>query len=449
MLLFAGAITVITGLLFGLAPALQASRTDEATRIREGGRGRSSSRMTRTRSTLVVAEMALAVVLLVGAGLLLRSFARLTHVNPGFSADRAIAFDVLLSKRYAYDPQVSAFAVSVIDRLRHLPGTVDAGVADAYPFAALKPFQISTSFRIVGLPPALPGQEPVTNLVGVSSGYFHALGIPPVSGRLYTAAEDWHDVPPVVVVNQAFARKFFAGRNPIGEHMVLGISHGTGPNKDTDTLTTRGEIIGVVGDLHDASLADTVGPWTYVPYGAFPFHVAGVLRTTADPATATRAIVSTVAEIDPTVPVYNISTMNHALAASVAQPRFFTALLGAFAAIALTLAALGIYGVISYSVSQRTSELGIRIALGAEPERVLQLVLGGGMSLAAMGLVLGVFGAIGFSRAISTLLFGIPPFDPLTYVGVVLGLSAVALLACWVPARRAARVDPVIAMRTE
>ena len=447
MLLFAGSIAILTGLLFGLAPAVQASRGDEATRLREGGRG-NTGRMTRTRSALVVAEMALAVVLLVGAGLLLRSFSRLTHVDPGFRADRTIAFDVLLSKRYQYDPQTNAFAANLIDRLRHLPGTVDAGVTNQYPFAQLKTFALSTSFHLAGQPPAPPGQESETNMAAVTSGYFHALAIPLLSGRLYTAAEDWRDAPPVVVVNQAFARKFFPGRSPIGEHIVLGLSHTTGPNK-TDTLTAQGEIIGVVGNVHDASLADTVGPWTYFPYGSLPFHVAGVVRTTADPATVTRAIVAAVAEIDPDVPVYDISTMNQALSESVAQPRFFTALLGVFAAIALALAALGIYGVISYSVSQRTSELGIRIALGAAPERVLQLVLGGGMRLTAAGLGLGVLGAIGFARAISTLLFGIPPFDPLTYVGVVLGLSAVALLACWIPARRAARVDPVIAMRTE
>ncbi|HSY83859.1 MAG TPA: ABC transporter permease [Gemmatimonadaceae bacterium] len=448
MLLFAATITIVTGLLFGLAPAIAASRTDEAVRLREGGRsGGGSGRMTRTRSALVVAEMALAVVLLVGAGLLLRSFARLTHVDPGFRADRVIAFDVLLSKRYEHDPQTNAFASNLIDRLRNLPGTIDVGVTNAYPFAALKSFGASTSFNVVGQPPAAPGQEPTTDLAGVSSGYFRALAIQLSKGRIFTSAEDWGDTPPVVVINQAFAHKFFPGRNPIGEHIVLGISHTTGP-KPTDTLTSQGEIIGVVADTRDGSLADSVRPWTYVPFGALPFHVSGVLRTTADPATATRAIIATVGEIDPEVPVYDISTMNQALSASVAQPRFFTVLLGAFAAIALALAALGIYGVISYSVSQRTSELGIRIALGAAPDRVLRLVLGGGMTLTAAGLLVGVIGAIGFTRAISTLLFGIPPFDPLTYVGVVFGLSAVALFACWVPARRAARVDPVIAMRS-
>jgi putative ABC transport system permease protein len=448
MLLGAATITIVTGLLFGLAPAIQASRSDDASRLREGGRGGSPGRMTRTRSALVVAEMALAVVLLVGAGLLLRSFGRLTHVDPGFRADRVIAFNALLSKRYRYDPQTAAFAASLIERLRHLPGTVDAGVANAYPFAAYKGFEVSTSFDVAGQPRAMPGQEPITHLAGVSSGYFRALAIPLMSGRVFTPDEDWRDAPPVLVINQAFARKFFSGRNPIGERLVLGIDHHTGPNP-TDTLTTQGEIIGVVGDVRDASLADTVQPWTYAPFGSLPFHVSGVLRTTADPATATRAIVATVNELDPEVPVYDISTMNQALSASVAQPRFFTLLLGAFAAIALALAAIGIYGVISYSVSQRTSEIGIRIALGAAPERVLRLVLGGGMSLTAAGLVIGVLGAVGFARTISTLLFGIPPFDPLTYVGVVFGLAAVALLACWVPARRAARVDPVIAMRTE
>jgi putative ABC transport system permease protein len=448
MLLSAAAVAIVTGLLFGLAPAFQASRTDEASRLREGGRAGSSGRMTRTRSALVVAEMALAVVLLVGAGLLLRSFARLIHVDPGFHPDRAIAFNVLLSKRYEYDPQTSAFATSLIDRLRHLPGTIEAGVTNAYPFAAHEGFKVGTTFNVVGQPHAPPGQEPATQLEGVSSGYFRALGIRLVNGRIFTSAEDRRDMPPVAVINQAFASKYFPGRNPIGERLILGLSHSTGPNP-TDTLTAQGEIVGVVGNVREASLADTVKPLTYVPYSSLPFQVSGVLRTTADQSTARRAILATVGELDPNLPVYDISTMNRALAASVAQQRFFAALLGMFAAIALALAAIGIYGVISYSVSQRTSEIGIRIALGAAPERVLRLVLGGGMSLTAVGLVIGVLGAAGFARGISTLLFGIPPFDPLTYVGVVFGLAAVALLACWVPARRAARVDPVIAMRTE
>jgi putative ABC transport system permease protein len=448
LLLFACTIAAVTGLVFGLAPAVQASRTDEASRLREGARSGRSAKSARTRSTLVVAEVALAVVLLVGAGLLTKSFTRLIHVDPGFRADHVVAFDVLLSKRYQYDPQTNAFATAMIDRLRRLPGAIDAGVTNTYPFATMKSFEIGTSFTISGQPRPEPGHEPETEVLGVSSGYFATLGMVTVRGRIFTPAEDSHNVPPVAVVNQAFVRKYFPGRNPIGEHIVLGFSHHTGPNPG-DSLRAQGEIIGVVSDVHATSLADSVGPWTYLPFGTMPFAVSGVLRTTADPAQATTDIIAAVRDIDPDVPVYDMSTMNQAMSESVARPRFVMAVLGAFAGVALVLAALGIYGVISYAVTQRTSEIGIRIALGAEPERVLRLVLGGGMGLTATGLGVGVLGAAGFARAIATLLFGVPPLDPLTYVGVVLGLAAVALLACWIPARRAAHVDPVIAMRAE
>jgi putative ABC transport system permease protein len=448
MLFATAVITIITGLTFGLAPAIAGVRGNEATRLREGGRAGSSTRMTRIRSALVVGEMALAVVPLVGASLLIRSFARLTHVDPGFRPDNVIAFDVLLSKRYDYDAQTNTLASALIDRLRHLSGVVDAGIADEYPFATRRAFQMGTSFKVVGQPPAEVGHEPTIDIVGVTSGYFHALDVRLMRGRLFNANEDWHDTPPVIVVNQAFVSKYAKDHNPIGERLVFGLTHGTGPNP-TDTLTAQGEIVGIVADVRESSLGETVAPRAYFPFSALPFHMSAVLRTTADPAVLSREIHDAVHELDPDLPVYGLATMHDELSASVAEPRFFTALLGAFATIALILASLGIYGVISYAVTQRTSELGIRIALGADPARVLRLVLGGGMALTGAGVVTGVLGAMGFARAISTLLFGIPPLDPSTYVGVVLGLAAVALLACWIPARRAARVDPVIAMRTE
>jgi putative ABC transport system permease protein len=332
------------------------------------------------------------------------------------------------------------------ERLQHLPGTEAVGMADANPFETRRSFEVTTSFTVEGRPPDPPGREKQTEWLPVSAGYFKALGVPLLRGRLFNANEDLRDTPPVVLINQTFARRYFPGEDPIGKHLTLGIAHDTGAGP---VVTAQGEIVGVVGDVKDQSLADSVGPCTYSPYSSGPFHLAVILRSTADPSTLMRATQAAIRELDPDVPVYDFRSLDRAISASVSQERFYTLLLGAFAAIALVLAALGIYGVISYVVSQRTSELGIRIALGAAPERVLRHVLSDGMGLTLGGLALGLLGAVGFTRAISTLLFGVPPLDPLTYLGVICGLTAVALFACWIPARRAARLDPVIAMRAE
>jgi putative ABC transport system permease protein len=449
VLLLAAGVALATGVLFGLAPALHAARPNTSAMLREGGRGVSRSGMARTRSVLIVSELALAVVLLVGAGLLLRGFARLVGVDPGFDRARVIAFDVELNDvRYPHDRETNAFANALSERLRNMPGTQAIGIADANPFETQRTFEITTSFNVDGRPKNPLGHDTETELMPVTAGYFRALGVPLMRGRLFSAAEDLNDTPPVVIVNQAFVRRYFPGEEAIGKRIVLGIAHGTGDPSNPDE-TAQGEIIGIVGDVREQSLADTVSPRTYVPFNAGPFHVAALLRTTADPDAVAQAIRASIRELDPDVPVYDLHTLDDALSASVAQPRFYAILLGTFATIALILAALGIYGVISYTVSQRTTELGIRIALGAAPERVLRLVLGDGMGLTAAGLAIGVLGAVGLTRTISTLLFGVPPLDPLTYVATILGLAAVAALACWIPARRAARVDPVIAMRTE
>jgi predicted permease len=447
VLLCTAGVAIGTGMLFGLVPALHATRTDLASSLRQAGprAGRGSGK--RTRSVLVVAELALAVVLLVGAGLLARSFARLVQVDPGFRADHVLAFDVTLPV-LPHDAQRNAFTNTLIERLRALPGTEDVGVAGARPFETMRNFSISTSFSVVGQPPAPRGKEPDTELLPVSSGYFRALGVPLIGGRTFTEGESRWDVPPVVVVNQAFVRRYFPNESPLGKQIVLGITHDTGAT-EADTATSRGEIVGVVGDVKELSLADAVGPRTYVPYSTLPFSMSVVIRASANPAPLFRAIRSVVRDIDPNIAVYDLTTLDGALDTSVAQPRFYAVLLGGFAVIALVLAALGIYGVISYAVSQRTGEFGIRMALGATPGRLLRLVLGGGMTLTAAGVALGLLGAIGLTRVISSLLFGIEPIDLLTYTGVVAALFGVAILACWVPARRAARVDSAIAMRAE
>jgi predicted permease len=441
------AIALATGLVFGLIPALQATRRLESTSLREAGRGLTRASVARTRGVLVVGEMALAVILLVGAGLLVRSLARLAGVNPGFHPEQVLAFDLAFGDvRYPHDAQVNALANTLSDRLRALPGTHSVGISDARPFETLRGFSITTSFDVEGQPKAARGKEPSTELLPVSSGYFHALAIPLVSGRTFTEADDRRTGAPVVVVNEAFARRYFPGGSALGQQIVLGIKTDTGA-KPTDTATSRGAIVGIVADTKDLSLADTAAPRTYVPFSTLPFHVAVTMRTTESPATLFPAIRSIVADVDPSVALYDLTTMNHALDASVSQPRFYAFILGAFASIALVLSLLGIYGVISYAVSQRTSELGLRMALGASPQQILHLILGGGLALTAAGVVIGVLGAAALTRWISALLFGVAPLDPFTYAAVVAGLFGVALLASWVPARRAARVDPAIAMR--
>ncbi len=440
-------IALATGLAFGLIPALQATGRTETTPLREAGRGVTRAAVARTRGVLVVGEMALAVILLIGAGLLTRSLARLTGVNPGFHPGQVAAFDLALNTvRYPHDAQINALANTVSDRLRALPGTESVGISDARPFEAIRSFEITTTFDIEGLPKAQPGKEPYTELMPVSAGYFHALGIPLTSGRTFTDADDRRIGQPVVVVNEAFAHRFFPGANALGQQIVLGITHDTGATA-ADTATSRGAIVGVVADTKDVSLADTASPRTYVPFSSLPFHVSVTVRTTQQAATLFPAIRSIVRDIDPSLAIYDLTTMNHALDASVAEPRFYVLILGAFAAIALALAVLGIYGVISYAVSQRTSELGLRMALGALPHQVLQLILGSGLALTGVGVLAGVIGAAALTKGISALLFGITPLDPVTYAAVIAGLFGVALLACWVPARRAARVDPAIAMR--
>jgi putative ABC transport system permease protein len=441
------AIALGTGVVFGLIPALQATRRLESTPLREAGRGLTRASVVRTRGVLVMGEMALAVILLVGAGLLVRSLARLAGVNPGFHPEEVLAFDLAIGDlRYPHDAQVNALANTLSDRIRALPGTQSVGISDARPFETLRGFSITTSFAVDGQPKAAPGKEPSTELLPVSSGYFHALAIPVISGRTFNEGDDRRSGAPVVVVNEAFVRHYFPGGSALGQQIVLGIKTDTG-SKPTDTATARGAIVGIVADTKDLSLADTAAPRTYVPFSTLPLHVTVTVRTTGSPATLFPAIRSIVSDADPSIAVYDLTTMNDALDASVSQPRFYALILGAFATIALGLSMLGIYGVISYAVSQRTSELGLRMALGASPQQVLRLVLGSGMALTLAGVAAGVLGAAALTRWISSLLFGVAPLDPLTYAAVVAGLLGVALLASWVPARRAARVDPAIAMR--
>jgi len=448
VLAFALTISVFTGVLFGLVPAFHAARPDIAQMLRESVRGSSKGGMQRTRSALVVAEMTLAVVLLVGAGLLIHSFVRLINVDPGFNPERVIAFNLSLPQtKYQFERDIRGVVSNLTDRLRQLPGTRDVGVTFGRPLD--NSGLIRTSFEVEGWAPSTPGNRRVSQVHMTSPGYFTAMGIPLLRGRLFTTAEDRLGVPPVVVVTQEFARKYFPNDDPIGKRVTFGITHDTAET-GKGSAQVGGEIVGIVGDVKDRDLATPAYPTAYAPFNTYAIGFFSVLiRTDASSATVAAAIKRTVREVDADLPIYGLTTMEQAVSNSVAQPRFYMMLLGAFAAIALLLAALGIYGVISYTVSQRTRELGIRVALGATRDAIVRLVVAQGIWMAGFGVVLGVLASTALTRAISSLLFGIEKLDPLTLAVAPVTLMTVALLGCYIPARRAARVDPVIAMRND
>jgi predicted permease len=447
VLLFSALVAVVTGLAFGLVPALHVSKNELGQMLKESVRGSSGRRATqRTRSLLVVSEMALAVVVLVGAGLLIRSFIKLIHVDPGFRTEHIVTFEVSAPlSRYSLDRDLRRFAEDVRSELAALPGTQSVAMAFARP---LQPFGMRTTFEIDGRPPAALDKRMVTDLRPASANFFSTMGIRLVRGRVFEAAEENFGPPPVVVVTQAFVNKYFPGENPIGKHITLGMAHDTaGANT---TVDARGEIVGIVADVRQRRLNETAPPAVYVGWGTLPINdISFIMRTSNESQTIGAAIRERVRAVDPDMPIYDLRTMDDVVSDSVSQPRFYMMLLSAFAGLALLLAALGIYGVISYSVSQRTRELGIRIALGATRERVVRLVLGQGVALTVVGVGLGLVGAYWLVSLLTSLLFDVGPTDGVTFAAVASVLIGVASLASYVPARRAARVDPVIAMRAD
>ena len=441
VLAFSAALAVATGLACGLVAALHISSWDIARILRSGRGGDSNSG--RARSVLVFTEVALGTVLLVGAGLLIRSFERLTTVDPGFTADHLVVFDVALAgKSYESDGPVNAFADRVHTALAALPGVQSVAVAANRPFDT-EHFGPSTWFAINGTPPPTLGTEPWSRLHPVSPDFFHTMGMSLVRGRTFTEDENRRDAVPVIVINQALADRYFPGQDPIGQHLTFGFWHAD------SAWHPRGEIIGIVRNAYYASLGSQPEPATFLPYRRFPIGATFVLRTAVPPAGLEREIRRVVASVDPDVPTYELGTMNAALTDSVSRPRFYTELLAAFAAIALLLATLGVYGVVSYAVRQQTRDFGIRMALGADAHDVVNLVLGRSVSLILPGLVTGIVGALFLTRTIRGLLFGIEPLDRPTLALVCLVFAAVGAIASWLPARRAARVDPIIAMRSE
>ena len=438
---FTASISLVTGLLFGVFPAFHSTGGGLASALKEGGRGALSSRAgSRVRTTLVVSEIALAVTLLAGAGLLVRSFTKLAAVDPGFQVQPALAFDLTLpDARYAEEPQQVAFFDQLLPKLEAVPGVEAASAVMALPLTG---GSIVLTFEVAGRPPVPPSQQPAMEIRVATTKYFQVIGIPLKRGRLFTD-DDRIGSTPVVLITEAAAKQYFPNEDPIGKKITLG--WGRGPGKPR----AGGEVVGVVGDVKDAGLAEADPPQLYLPYRQWPVQGMAVLLKTAVPPTsvgdaARRAVYS----VDANVPVSNARTLEQIVARSISQPRFYMSLLAVFAGVAVVLAAIGIFGVLSYAVAQRRREIGIRMALGAHERTVLGLIVREAMLMALAGVVIGTAVALPLTRLlVAKLLFATTPYDPLTYASVGGLLTLVALAAAYVPARRATRVDPIEALR--
>jgi putative ABC transport system permease protein len=444
---FSLGLAVLTGLLFSLAPALHVAGQNIGQMLRESTRGMSGKRgAQRTRGVLVMSEMALAVVLLVGAGLLIRSFINVMRVDLGFRPEHVVTLNASLpGAAYPWDSEQLQFVNGTLERVRALPGVTDAALAFGRPLQAAG---IRNTFEVEGWPPSTPQRRHIADVRMVTPGFFHTLGIPVVRGRGLLPS-DGPSAPAVVLVSQAFVQQYFPNDNPIGKRVWLGWNRSRSADPK-DTVTAGGTIVGVVGDIKARSLTQPAPAILYAPLAQFPFSELSILaRSNGAPEATIRAVRAVLREFAPGVALYNAQPMTDVVSDSVAQARFYTMLLTAFAVVALVLAALGIYGVISYSVGQRTREIGIRIALGATQPRVVRFVVTQGLGLTIAGIVIGLFGARQLTRVLGSLLFNVPPADRFTYAAVALLLTGVAWMASYVPARRAARVDPVFAMRAE
>ncbi len=438
---FTLSIACLTGLIFGLAPALQLSRPDLQNTLKEGGRGSSSGTGQHLRGALVVTEVALSLVLLIGAGLLIRSFIRLQNVDPGFNTDRLLTMGVVMSQDKARDlATVSNFYQQVIERVQAMPGVEAASVATVAPIVTAGR-RSSIVFEDKPDPP--PGISHTVNNRVVSPDYFRTLGIPLRIGRLLSA-QDIAEAPAVTIINQAMATRYWGTENPVGKRFKIGSRESERP-----WLT----VVGVVGDVRQAGLNSDPLPELYSPFTQahqqFVRPRVLFVRTTGDPLQLIAAVKSQIWAVDKDQPINAVQTMEEVVARSLAPRRFNLWLLGVFAALALVLASVGIYGVISYAVSQRTREIGVRIALGAQPRDIFRLVVGQGFALTLDGVVIGLVAAFALTRWLESLLFGVSTTDPLTFAGVALLLTLTALLACYIPARRAMKVDPMAALRSE
>jgi putative ABC transport system permease protein len=443
VLVFTLGVAIITGLGFGLAPALSSARSNLNLVLRSGGRGGTADRTrSRVRDVLMVCEVASSAALLIGAGLLIRSFLLLQDVKPGFRTDHLLTMQLSLPPARYKGAETGRFYERLLARLAQLPGVQTTGISRFLPLGGS---DVGLNFQIEGEPQLSDADQPRAMFRTASAGYFAALSIPLIHGRLFDS-RDAAGTPKVVLINQAAARRFWPHTNPVGKRILSGL--------DDNQWST---IIGVVGDVKHSGLDAAPEPETYYHYLQIPppvmnlaeGTVALVIRTSTDPSAMIPAVRGELRTLDPNLPAYNVAAMEDVVKTSVAQPRFRTFLISAFAGLALVLAALGLYGVVSYSVSQRTVEMGIRVALGAQRGGILKLVVFRAAGLALLGLAIGVGLALGISRIFSRFLFGISAADPITLVTAIVIILAVAVIASLIPALKAVKVDPITALRAE
>jgi putative ABC transport system permease protein len=442
LLLFGLAISVVTGVLFGLVPAIQAARPDLAGTIKEGGRGSTSGGRRRMRSALVVVEVALAFVLLTGAGLLLRSFRNLLRVDAGFDAGNAIAAGLPISEKRFPDPaQLNAYLREIAASVEAVPGVREAALTSALP---LQGWGYGMPYQIAGRPVVDRANRRACFFKMVSPSYFHTLGIRLRKGRGLTE-HDAKGSPPAAVINETMAKNEFPKVDPVGQRILV---QEIVPGRAELGPEIPWEVVGVIADEKIDGLNDQRSEGMYVSNDQSPvFGVSLVVRTAMDPITLEQSLRMAVRQVDRNQPLTDVKTLEQIKSENVASDRLVTTLLGTFAGVAMLLAAIGIYGVISYAVAQRTHEIGIRAALGADAGSLLRLILRGGMGLTAAGLAIGCAGALAITKLMRDLLFGVSERDPATLAAVAAGLACVALLACYLPARRASQVDPMVALR--
>lgn len=435
---FTAGVSLLTAMIFGLAPALFGSSVGPGETMRDAARGTTGGRTRgRVRGVLVVAEVALALVLLVGTGLLARSFQKLMSVDTGLHTEQVLTMRIAArSARYQEPATLVNFTDELQERLAAHPGTRSVGIIS--PWLPLTGLKSATRFKRDDQAPPPVGEEPVTDIRVVAGDYYRAMGIPLLRGRAFDT-RDTESSPNVFIINDELARRHFPGEDPIGKR----VSFSWGD-------MVQGEIVGVVGSIRELGPAEEPAPAIYRPFRQMPggqFHV--ILRTTGDPETVAGTAREVVRTLDPNLPVAEIRTMEQVAGDMVARPRLNLQLLGGFATLALVLAAIGLYGVMAYSVTQRRAEIGVRVALGASRPDVMRLIVGQGMRLTLAGLLVGLVGALALTRLMTSLLFGVQPTDPLTIAAVAAFLAAIALVASWIPARRAAGTDPAIALRAE
>jgi putative ABC transport system permease protein len=433
--MFAAGVSVLTGILFALVPAMHASRADLQEALNEGGRGSGPGRAARrTGRALVVAEIALAVALVVGAGLVLRSFWKLQQVPAGFSTDGVLTASVSLpGSRYDDGPKTQAFYGTLIERVRSLPGVRAVGAVNALPMSGPAP----TTWLTLEGRPRPQGEPPEVGLRVATPDYTRAMGIALVAGRMIDGTDTFTSMN-VVVVNQALVDRFFPGQNPIGQRVRIG------PNPNAPWRT----IVGIVGNVHYDSLETEALPELYTPHSQIAWSgMTLAVRIDGDPMALVPGIRAALESIDRDLPLSSVKPMADVLAESTARRRLTMLLIGAFAAIALTLAIVGVYGVLAYSVDQRRQEIGVRMALGANAGGVARMFVRQGLTLGIGGLAIGLAAALVAGKLIRSFLFGVEPTDAVTYAAVSGIIMVVTAAACYVPARRAARVDPVEVLR--